>query len=85
VLQVIEKMENKILPTSFRLPAALVRRLRIHAAETDQQQGDIVIAALEVYLAGAKPPDDEMATLRSDPVFGPMLKSLLHAWKASKQ
>jgi hypothetical protein len=78
-------MENKILPTSFRLPAALVRRLRIHAAETDQQQGDIVIAALEAHLTGAQAATtkDELAALRADPVFGPMLSALMQSWKAS--
>jgi hypothetical protein len=47
--QFVAGVEPEVTKT-FRIPAGLGRRLRIHAAQTDQTEKDILIRLLTEYL-----------------------------------
>jgi hypothetical protein len=47
--QFVAGVEPEVTKT-FRIPASLGRRLRIHAAQTDQTEKDILIRLLTEYL-----------------------------------
>lgn len=75
------------------LPPELRRRAKVRLSETGGSFQTLFINYLQQWLDGGEakssatpaPASDELAALRADPVFGPMLKSLLQAWKASNR
>lgn len=47
--------KNKLLPTSFRIPEDLKKRLRVTAAELDTDSSAVVIAGIDAWLEQNEP------------------------------